>query len=63
MISINMKRMVSNLYNQRLVVKLKDIFTDITTKQDYDLFCEFIENYILDDNKRTEDPVIIYDEN
>ena len=62
MISINMKRMVSNLYNQRLVVKLKDIFTDITTKHDYDLFCEFIENYILDDNKRTEDPVIIYDE-
>src|SRR5574344_232434 len=62
MASINMERMVSNLHNQKLIIFLDTIFTDMNNKEDHDVFCEFALNYMLDDYSRVSDPVEIIDE-
>lgn len=62
MYSDNLKRMVGELYNKKLILFLDTIFTDLQNKEEYDLFCEFIMNYILDDYSRVNDKVIVIDE-
>lgn len=62
MISFNLKRLVGDIYNQKLIIFLTDIFIDLNTKEEYDLFCEYIINYILDDYSRVNDKVTIIDE-
>ena len=62
MYSDNLKRMVGDLYNKKLILFLDTIFTDLQNKEEYDLFCEFIMNYILDDYSRVNDKVIVIDE-
>jgi hypothetical protein len=54
--------MVGDLYNKKLILFLDTIFTDLQNKEEYDLFCEFIMNYILDDYSRVNDKVIVIDE-
>lgn len=60
--SFNIKRMVGDLYNKKLIVFLDKCFEDFTCKEEYELFCEFIINYILDDYSRVHDIVKIIDE-
>lgn len=60
--SLNLKRMVGEMYDNNLTISLDNIFKDITSKEEYELFCEFINNYILDDYSRANDEVVIIDE-
>lgn len=63
MISFQTNELVQSLYKGQLELQLKNIHENFTTKYDYDLFCEFITNYMLDDYKRMENNVTIIDEN
>lgn len=49
MTSSKLRRLVTQLYTGTLSINLQTILDEIETKYEYDLFCEFIENYILDD--------------
>ena len=62
MISFQTDELVKALYKGELVVTLNTIHENFTTKHDYDMFCEFITNYMLDDYKRMEQYVKIFDE-
>lgn len=55
MLSLKVNELVEDLCKQYLVIKLKDIFQYFSNKKDYDIFCEIIENYILDDYSRATD--------
>lgn len=55
MLSLKVNELVEDLCKQHLVIKLKDIFQYFSNKKDYDIFCEIIENYILDDYSRATD--------
>ena len=63
MISFQTDELVKALYKGELVVTLNTIHENFTTRHDYDMFCEFITNYMLDDYKRMEQYVKIFDEN
>ena len=52
MLSSKINELVSNLCKKELVIKLNEIFQYFANKHDYDIFCEIIENYILDDYSR-----------
>ncbi len=52
MLSFKVNELVTSLCKKELVIKLKEIFDYFVNKQDYDIFCEIIENYILDDYSR-----------
>ena len=52
MLSFKVNELVTSLCKKELVIKLKEIFDYFTNKGDYDIFCEIIENYILDDYSR-----------
>lgn len=58
MLSLKINGLVSDLCNKKLVIDLREIFQYFTTKRDYDIFCEVIENYILDDYARATDETI-----
>lgn len=55
--------LMGNLYKNELELDLKSIFTIFTSKHDYDVFCDYITNYIMDDYTRANNLVTIYDEN
>lgn len=59
MISIKMKSIISMMYNKRLSLELDQLFTYFTTEHEYNLFCEFMVNYVLDDYSRANDTVEI----
>ena len=60
MLSLKVNELVEDLCKKQLVINLKDIFQYLLNKYDYDVFCEIIENYILDDYARaTEEKVKI----
>ena len=60
MLSLKVNELVEDLCKKQLVINLKDIFQYFSNKYDYDVFCEIIENYILDDYARaTEEKVKI----
>lgn len=63
MISIKLKTIVSLMYNHRLSLDLSEMFTYFSTEKEYNLFCEFVENFILDDYAHCDDPVEIYCDN
>ena len=63
MISFQTDELVKALYKGELVVTLNTIHENFTTRHDYDMFCEFITNYMLDDYKRMGEYVKIFDEN
>jgi len=58
MLSIKANSLVSDLCNKHLVIKLKEVFNYFTNKHDYDIFCEIIENYILDDYARATNEMV-----
>lgn len=52
------------VYNHNLCIYLKDLYTYFSNKHDYELFCEAIYNYILDDYSRaSENTEIITNKN
>ena len=55
--------LMSELYRNELKIDLKELFTIFKSKHDYDVFCEYITNYIMDDYTRANNVVTIYDEN
>lgn len=55
--------LMSDLYKNELKIDLKELFTIFKSKRDYDVFCEYITNYIMDDYTRANNVVTIYDEN
>lgn len=55
--------LMSDLYKNELKIDLKELFTIFRSKHDYDVFCEYITNYIMDDYTRANNVVTIYDEN
>lgn len=55
--------LMSDLYKNELKIDLKELFTIFRSKHDYDVFCEYITNYIMDDYTRANNIVTIYDEN
>ena len=55
--------LMSELYRNELKIDLKELFTIFKSKHDYDVFCEYITNYIMDDYTRANNLVTIYDEN
>lgn len=55
--------LMSDLYKNELKIDLKELFTIFRSKRDYDVFCEYITNYIMDDYTRANNIVTIYDEN
>lgn len=59
MVSENLNKYIRAMYKKDLTIVLEDILNDLPTKKDYDLFCEFIENYILDDYIRADESVTI----
>lgn len=63
MISEQTKELATNMFSKRLVIYLNNIFDSFTTKEDYDIFCDYVANYILDDYQRSQEIVKIYDEN
>ena len=48
-----------SLFTNSLVVDLNKIFDNFRNKHDYDIFCEYVANYILDDYKRADNKVLI----
>ena len=48
-----------SLFTNSLVVDLNKIFDNFRNKHDYDIFCEYVANYILDDYKRANNKVLI----
>ena len=59
MISNKVKNLTRQLFSKSLYIELEHIFDYFNNKQDYDIFCDYIQNYMLDDYKRTNDPVEI----
>jgi len=47
------------LFTNKLEIDLNTIFENFGNKHEYDIFCEFVENYILDDYKRCDNKVIV----
>lgn len=62
MISPSTKCLISALYNKNLQVYLKELHTKFCDSHDYDIFCEALINYVLDDYTRTNETVEIIDE-
>lgn len=62
MISLSTKCLISALYNKNLQVYLKELHTKFCDSHDYDIFCEALINYVLDDYTRTNETVEIIDE-
>lgn len=49
-----MKSLISLMYNDNLSLNIKDFLIYVSSKHDYEIFCETIVNYILDDYSRAE---------
>lgn len=62
MISPSTKCLISALYNKNLQVYLKELHTKFCDSHDYDIFCEALINYVLDDYTRSNETVEIIDE-
>lgn len=52
MISISTRALISMMYNHHLQIYLSDLSSQFEDKHDYDIFCEAVYNYILDDYSR-----------
>lgn len=59
MISLSTKTLISAMYNHNLQIYLKELNVDFHDKHDYEIFCEAIINYILDDYSRAEETMEI----
>lgn len=62
MISPSTKCLISALYNKNLQVYLKELHTKFCDSHDYDIFCEALINYVLDDYTRSNETVELIDE-
>ena len=62
MISPSTKCLISALYNKNLQVYLTELHTKFCDSHDYDIFCEALINYVLDDYARSNETVEIIDE-
>lgn len=62
MISEQIRVIFRDIYNKDLNVHLNTIINYFKTEEDYNNFCDFISNYILDDYSRANDVVKVYDE-
>lgn len=63
MVSNQIKGIFNDVYSKRLEIHLNHITDIFTNQHDYNIFCEFISNYILDDYSRANENVKVYDEN
>ena len=63
MVNFNVDLLMQNMYKNQLVIKLNEIYEIFTSKHDYDVFCEYIINFVMDDYSRVNNRVLIYDEN
>ena len=57
--TINFNDFSKALFTNSLVIDLNNIFDVFKSKHDYDIFCEYVINYILDDYKRADNKVKI----
>lgn len=62
MISPSTKCLISAMYNKNLQVYLTELHTKFCDSHDYDIFCEALINYVLDDYVRSNETVEIIDE-
>ena len=62
MISPSTKCLISALYNKNLQVYLKELHTKFCDSHDYDILCEALINYVLDDYTRSNETVELIDE-
>ena len=59
MFSSNTKQLTKMMFSKNLYIELEHIFDYFTSKHDYDIFCDYVQNYILDDYSRANEPVKI----
>lgn len=59
MISPSTKALISSMYNQNLQIYLSEMCYDFKDQHDYEIFCESIINYILDDYSRANETMDI----
>ena len=59
MFSSNTKQLTKMMFSKNLYIELEHIFDYFTNKHDYDIFCDYVQNYILDDYSRANEPVKI----
>lgn len=57
MISVSTKSLISMMYNHSLQIYLSDLHLEFKDKHDYNIFCESIYNYILDDYSRASETI------
>lgn len=62
MVNFNVDLLMQDMYKGQLVIKLNDIYNTFMSKHDYDVFCDYVINFIMDDYFRANNRVIIYDE-
>ena len=63
MIVSNVDYLINSLNRDELEIDLKEIFIIFKTKNDYNIFCDYITNFIMDDYTRANKMIIILDEN
>lgn len=59
MLSLNTKELTRMIFAKKLRIELDHIFDFFNNKKDYDIFCDYVTNYILDDYSRANEPVEI----
>lgn len=52
MLSLKMKSLISLMYNDNLSLNIEDFLIYVSSEHDYEILCEAIVNYILDDYSR-----------
>ena len=62
MLNTRVDELMSDLYKNTLVIDLETIFDVFTSKHDYDVFCDYVANFIMDDYNRAFNKVTICDE-
>lgn len=62
MFIFNVEYLMKRLYSNNLEIELTHIFDIFKNKHDYDVFCDYIINYIMDDYTRANNRVVLYDE-